>query len=821
MRGDDKVTLMFSDKEEFKEAFKAKLETKLGKKAEEATERDAYKALGALVQERISRNWVKTNQDYRTNKNKQVYYFSMEFLMGRLLGNNLLNLKMLSLVEEGLDDLGLNLTSLEEKEHDAGLGNGGLGRLAACFLDSLASLELAGHGYGIRYRYGMFEQHIIDGQQVELPDHWLSQDFIWEVRRPEEAVEVRFGGNVEAVKNESGPLHFEYKNYEQVQAVPYDVPIAGYNNDTVNTLRLWSAEPIVENTLRKAEIENNSASFLDYKRELESISSFLYPDDSTDEGKRLRLKQEYFLVSAGVQSVIRSFERLDLPWTSFPDKAALHINDTHPALVIPELMRILMDEKGLGWEEAWDLTQSSVSYTNHTTLSEALEAWPVDMVRSLLPRIFMIIDEINERFCQDLWRTYPGDFDRIADLAIVADGQVKMAHLSIVGSHSVNGVAKLHTEILKKREMKRFYDTFPERFNNKTNGITHRRWLMHANKPLSSAITEAIGDSWMEQPKRLEDLLNKQEDHPFLDRLHDIKQENKQKLVDWVQETQGIAVDPASIFDVHIKRLHGYKRQLLNALHIMHLYNEIKSDPTLDIVPRTFFFGAKAASSYHFAKKVIQLINRIAHVVNNDRDVKDKIKVVFLPNYSVSIAERVIPASNVSEQISTASKEASGTGNMKFMMNGALTVGTMDGANVEIHDLVGDDNIYTFGMSSEEVLEYYRNGSYSSREIYENDSRVRHTLDQLVHYSPFSKGETDFQEIYDALLTYNDEFFVLKDFASYLFTQQKVSRDYLNQREWNKKSLINIAKSGKFSSDRTIQEYATDIWQIQRTRMLK
>ncbi|MFZ0370177.1 MAG: glycogen/starch/alpha-glucan phosphorylase, partial [Halobacillus sp.] len=554
---------------------------------------------------------------------------------------------------------------------------------------------------------------------------------------------------------------------------------------------------------------------------LESISSFLYPDDSTDEGKRLRLKQEYFLVSAGVQSVIRSFERLDLPLTSFPDKAALHINDTHPALVIPELMRILMDEKGLGWEEAWDVTQSSVSYTNHTTLSEALESWPVDMVRSLLPRIFMIIEEINERFCQDLWRTYPGDFDRIADLAIVADGQVKMAHLSIVGSHSVNGVAKLHTEILKKREMKRFYDTFPERFNNKTNGITHRRWLMHANKPLTSAITEAIGDSWIEQPKRLEDLLNKQEDHAFLDRLHDIKQENKQNLVDWVQETQGIAVDPASIFDVHIKRLHGYKRQLLNALHIMHLYNEIKSDPTLDIVPRTFFFGAKAASSYHFAKKVIQLINRIAHVVNNDRDVKDKIKVVFLPNYSVSIAERVIPASNVSEQISTASKEASGTGNMKFMMNGALTVGTMDGANVEIHDLVGDDNIYTFGMSSEEVLEYYRNGSYSSREIYENDSRVRHTLDQLVHYSPFSKGETDFQEIYDALLTYNDEFFVLKDFASYLFTQQKVSRDFLNQREWNKKSLINIAKSGKFSSDRTIQEYATDIWQIQRTRMLK
>ncbi|WP_035507758.1 glycogen/starch/alpha-glucan phosphorylase [Halobacillus karajensis] len=812
---------MFSDKEEFKSEFKAQLENQLGKTIDSASEFDTYRALGSLIQEKINKNWLKTNQEYKKHKTKQVYYFSMEFLMGRLLGNNLLNLHVLALVEEGLADLGLSLSELENKESDAGLGNGGLGRLAACFLDSLASLELAGHGCGLRYRYGMFDQHIIDGKQVEFPDYWLSKGFIWEVRRPEDSIEVRFGGHVSSNRDKDGKLHFKYENYQPVQAVPYDVPVVGYHNDTVNTLRLWSAEPTVEDTMTKAEREGEFGHFLAHKRSLESISDFLYPDDSTEEGKSLRLKQEYFLVSAGVQSVVRSFERLGLPWSCFPDKVALHINDTHPALVIPELMRILMDEKGMGWEEAWDVTQASVSYTNHTTLSEALESWPVGLVRSLLPRIFMIINEINERFCQALWKTYPGEFDRIADLAIVADGQVKMAHLSIVGSHSINGVAKLHTDILKEREMKRFYNTFPERFNNKTNGITHRRWLMHANRPLSSAITEAIGDRWMTEPKELIQLLKYKDDLAFLDRLHEIKQENKAAFAHWIKETQGITIDPSSIFDVQIKRLHGYKRQLLNALHIMHLYNELKSDPTFDIVPRTFIFGAKAAPSYHFAKKVIQLINRIASVVNNDPDVRDYIKVVFLPNYSVSMAEKMIPASNVSEQISMATKEASGTGNMKLMMNGALTVGTMDGANVEIHDLVGHDNIYIFGLSSEEVWDYYRNGSYSSRAVYDNDERVRHTLDQLIHYSPFSKGERDFQEIYDALLTYNDEYFVLKDFASYLFTQRKVSQDYQRKRQWNLKSLVNISQSGVFSSDRTIQEYAREIWDIQRVQTLK
>ncbi|WP_226582519.1 glycogen/starch/alpha-glucan phosphorylase [Halobacillus litoralis] len=812
---------MFSDKEEFKAEFKVQLEDRLGKTLETASDFDTYRALGSLITEKINKNWIRTNQEYKFSKTKQVYYFSMEFLMGRLLGNNLLNMNVLSLVEEGLDDLGLSLSKLEEKESDAGLGNGGLGRLAACFLDSLASLELAGHGYGIRYKYGMFDQHIMDGKQVEFPDYWLSKEFIWEVRRPDEAIEVRFNGHVSSTRNKDGKLHFKYENYEPIQAVPYDVPVVGYNNETVNTLRLWSAEPTVENTMSKAEREGEFGHFLDHKRSLESISNFLYPDDSTEDGKRLRLKQEYFLVSAGVQSVVRSFEKLGVPWESFPDKVALHINDTHPALVIPELMRILMDEKGVGWEQAWEITQASVSYTNHTTLSEALESWPVGMVRSLLPRIFMIIHEINERFCQELWRTFPGDFERIADLAIVADGQVKMAHLSIVGSHSINGVARLHTEILKQREMKRFYNTFPDRFNNKTNGITHRRWLMHSNRPLTALINETIGEEWIHEPKQLTKLMNRKDDLAFLDRLDEIKHKNKVDFSNWVRDTQGITVNPNSIFDVHIKRLHGYKRQLLNALHIMHLYNELKSNPSMEIAPRTFFFGAKAAPSYHFAKKVIQLINRIAEVVNKDPDVNDYIKVVFLPNYSVSMAERIIPASNVSEQISMATKEASGTGNMKFMMNGAVTIGTMDGANVEIHELVGDDNIYIFGLRSDEVWDHYNHGSYSSREMYNSDERIRHTLDQLIHYSPFSKGETEFQEIYDALLTYNDEYFVLKDFAGYLLSQQKVGQDYQRKRQWNLKSLVNIAQSGVFSSDRTIQEYARDIWNIQRVKALK
>ncbi|UOQ95419.1 glycogen/starch/alpha-glucan phosphorylase [Halobacillus shinanisalinarum] len=812
---------MFNSKEEFIQVFSEKIETELGKGVETATELDAYRSLGALVKDRVNKNWLRTNHQYLSDQNKQVYYFSMEFLMGRLLGNNLLNMQLLSLVKEGLADLGFSLTSLEEQEHDAGLGNGGLGRLAACFLDSLASLGLAGHGYGIRYKYGMFDQAIIDGYQVELPDQWLANEFIWEIRRPEQSLEVRFGGHVHSKINADGTLTFEHVGHEQVQAVPYDVPVIGYNNETVNTLRLWSAEASQEDTVKRASQQDELGNFLTHKRSLEEMSDFLYPDDSHEEGRKLRLKQEYFLVSAGVQSAIRSFEHLNLPLSSFPEKVSLHINDTHPALVIPELMRVLIDVKELGWEEAWTITQASVSYTNHTTLSEALETWPVDFVRTLLPRLHMIIEEINERFCQKLWSQNPGDFDRIARLAIIADGQVKMAHLAIVGSHSVNGVAKLHTEILKTREMKHFYAVFPERFNNKTNGITHRRWLIHANKQLADHITEVIGDRWVTKPERLRDLLGEKDDSAFLDQLGRIKQQKKQELASFIKEYNGTAVDTDSIFDVHIKRLHGYKRQLLNALHIMYIYHELKSNPSFEMAPRTFIFAAKAAPSYHFAKKVIKLITRVADVVNNDPLVNRQMKVVFLENYSVSLAERIIPATDISEQISTASKEASGTGNMKFMMNGALTLGTLDGANVEIHDLVGDEGIYTFGLSSEDVLSYGQNGGYSSREVYESDERVRRTLDQLVHYSPFSKGETEFRDLYESLLAYNDEYFVVKDFASYVATQQRIGYDYQQKQNWNAKSLLNIAHSGRFSSDRTIQEYAQNIWNIRPVRTLK
>ncbi|GGD02057.1 glycogen/starch/alpha-glucan phosphorylase [Pontibacillus salipaludis] len=811
---------MFSSKEEFKEVFVKNLESETGKTKDQATEQDAYRALSHLVRERLLQKWKETEQAYQTSGKKQVYYFSMEFLMGRLLGNNLLNMGVLNVVEEGLMDLGLTLPILEEKEADAGLGNGGLGRLAACFLDSLASLRLAGHGVGLRYRNGMFTQRFVNGQQVELPDHWLQDGYMWEVRRDEAAVEVQFGGEIESYEDKDGDLHFTYKNSQSIRAVPYDLPVVGYEEKSVNTLRLWSAEPAEEDLLNKAQIEQAHGNFIGHQRDLEEITSFLYPDDSHEEGKKLRLKQEYFLVSAGLQSIIAQFEELDLPWTDFSERVALHINDTHPALIVPELMRIFMDVKGLGWEEAWSITQSSVSYTNHTTLSEALETWPVDVIRTLVPRIFMIIEEINERFCQSLWEQDPGDFDRIAQLAIIADGTVKMAHLSIVGSHSVNGVARLHTDILKKREMKAFYEAFPERFNNKTNGITHRRWLLHANPSLSELITNTVGEGWKRQPNRMKELLAYREDGTFLDELHQIKQQNKVNLAQWIEKDHGIAVNPDSIFDVHIKRLHGYKRQLLNALHIMHLYNELKANPSKEMTPRTFIFGAKAAPGYYFAKKVIKLINTIAEVVNHDPDTKDTIKVVFMEDYSVSLAEKIIPATNVSEQISTASKEASGTGNMKLMMNGALTLGTMDGANVEIHEAVGNDAIYTFGLSSEEVLSYYQTGIYDAMEMYNHDKRIRRVVDQLYHYSPFSKGDTTFHELYHALITHNDEYFLLKDFNSYVAAQEEISHDYLNQRKWNEMSLLNIAHSGAFSSDYTIQNYADDIWKISEAKML-
>ncbi|KGX91556.1 glycogen phosphorylase [Pontibacillus halophilus JSM 076056 = DSM 19796] len=812
---------MFSSKEDFKQAFGLKLDQEFGKSIQQATDQDAYQTVSLLVKEQLVQKWKDTEDLYRGQSQKEVYYFSMEFLMGRLLGNNLLNMGALKIVEEGLQELGLSLSSIEEEEDDAGLGNGGLGRLAACFLDSLASLGFAGHGVGLLYRNGMFTQRFVDGNQVELPDMWLQGGYVWHVRREEEAVHVKFGGEIHSDEDDDGVLRFLSRGAVTVRAVPYDVPVVGSDMKVVNTLRLWAAEPNEEDLLHKASVNGDYHHFIGHQASLEEITSVLYPDDSHEEGQKLRLKQEYFLVSAGLQNIVSQFKEKGLAWSEFPNHVSLHINDTHPALLIPELMRILMDEEWLGWEEAWEITQASVSYTNHTTLSEALETWPVDLVRALLPRIFMIIEELNERFCQSLWDTYPGDFDRIAELAIIADGRVKMAHLSIVGSHSVNGVAKLHTEILKKREMKRFYETYPERFNNKTNGITHRRWLLHANPKLSSLINEAIGEEWVKHPEQLKQLLKYQEDSQFLLKLNEVKQYNKNRLASWIYDHSGVMVNAESIFDVHIKRLHGYKRQLLNALHIMYLYNQLKANPGMDLAPRTFIFGAKAAPSYHFAKKVIKLINTLADVINHDRDVNEKLKVVFVENYSVSSAQQIIPAANVSEQISLASKEASGTGNMKLMMNGAVTLGTMDGANVEIYDAVGNDAIYTFGLSSEEVLSYDRTGGYKAKEVYEDDARIRYVLDQFRHFSPFSKGNTEFQELYDALITYNDQYFLLKDFDGYVAAQHRIQRDYQDKERWNVMSLSNIAHSGGFSSDYTIQQYAEEIWKLQSVNVLK
>ena len=808
---------MFNNKELFKAAFKEQLVSRLGKSIEEVTAGDIYKILGTLIRESIGREWAETNQAYKAQQEKQVYYFSMEFLIGRLLGNNLLSLGMLETVREGLQELGWSLDEIEEQEPDAGLGNGGLGRLAACFLDSLASLQYAGHGCGIRYKYGLFEQKIIDGHQVELPDDWLQKSNVWEERRADKRVEVRFWGQVE-VREENGRTHFDTVHYEKVWAVPYDVPVIGYGGDHVNTLRLWSAESATDPSKMRMDGQNSYYKFLEYNRSVESISEFLYPDDSGYEGKLLRLKQQYFLCSAGLQSVLRTFDKLELPYGELPDKIAVHINDTHPTLVIPELMRILIDEKGFGWDEAWDLTTRTVSYTNHTLLSEALEKWPVHMVRELLPRVYMIVEEINKRFCGMLLERYPDRQDLVSQVAIIESDQVKMAHLAIVGSYSVNGVAGLHTELLKRNVMKPFYDLFPERFNNKTNGITHRRWLMHANPELSRLISESIGTGWIKHPHQLLGLESFRTDPAFREQIMSIKRGNKLRLAAYIGQKQGVTVDPDSIFDVQVKRLHGYKRQLMNILHVMHLYNEIKDHPSVDRVPRTFIFGAKAAPGYYLAKSIIKLINVVADVVNKDPLVNGKLKVLFLENYSVSLAEKIIPAANVSEQISTAGKEASGTGNMKFMMNGAITIGTLDGANVEMHEMLGHDNMFLFGLRSEEVLDYYRYGGYLARDMYNQDPRIKRVMDQLISSGPFCCHEREFGLIYQSILDHNDEFFVLKDFGSYVDTQAAIDEAYLNPQDWASKSIVNIAHAGHFSSDCTINRYASDIWDIRPVR---
>jgi len=801
------VKCMFSNKEAFKRHFLQRLEMMCGKSFAESTKEDQFDTLGHMIREYVSKDWINTNERYRAADERQVYYLSIEFLLGRLLRHNLMNLGIEELVEEGLHDLGIDLKQIEDVESDAGLGNGGLGRLAACFLDSLASLNFPGHGCGIRYKHGLFEQKIIEGFQVELPELWLRHGQVWEVRKADLAIEVPFWGNVKVLE-ENGRLVFQHTNAEKISAVPYDIPVAGFKNETVNTLRLWNAEPSPFPFHKD---------ILKYKRETESVSEFLYPDDTHDEGKILRLKQQYFLVCASISSIVRGYLKKHDSLHDFHHHVCIHINDTHPVLAIPELMRILMDVGGLGWDEAWDITTRTISYTNHTTLSEALETWPIRIFQPLLPRIYMIVNEINERFCQKLWQLFPGDWKRIERMAIIAHDQVKMAHLALVGSYSVNGVAALHTEILKKREMKDFYQIFPEKFNNKTNGITHRRWLLKSNPMLADLITEAIGSSWVRQPEELSRLLEYQNDSVFLTQLDEIKKHNKQKLASRIQAQTGILIDSSTIFDVQVKRLHAYKRQLLNVLHIMHIYNRIKEDPQYLFYPRTFIFGAKASPGYYYAKKIIKLINTVAEKVNNDPAVHDRLKVIFLENYRVSLAEEIFPAADVSEQISTASKEASGTGNMKFMMNGALTVGTLDGANVEIKERVGEDNIFIFGLKADEVLNYQ---GYRSVEFFHYDKRIRKVVEQLTN-GFFADVDDEFEAIYDSLLMQNDQYFVLRDFDSYVNIQKKVGQTYINREKWLKMSLMNIAQSGYFSSDRTIKEYVDDIWKIDQADYTK
>lgn len=798
------------DKNSFKRDYNNKFVQLHGKELKEGNNQQKYEALGSLVRDYVISTWMDTNNRYNQTGEKQVYYFSMEFLLGRLLGDFLLNLGIRDICREALSELDIDLEEIENLEHDQGLGNGGLGRLAACFLDSMASLNIAGHGCGIRYKYGFFEQKIVDCQQVEASDNWLREGNVWEIKKQDKAEIVKFGGSIIS-DYVNGKLTFTHVNYEPVLAVPYDTPIVGYENEVVNTLRLWSAEPVSNEFDFSSFSRGDFLKAISYKNSVEAISLVLYPEDSFYEGKMLRLKQQYFFVSAGIQSIVRHYKKHKGDIKLLDEKIAIHINDTHPTLAIPELMRILLDEEGLSWENAWRITQNTISYTNHTILAEALEKWPVDMFKSLLPRIYMIIEEINRRYCEELWNKYLGQWDKISRMAIIGDGYVRMANLAIVGSHSVNGVAKLHTEILKKREMSDFYYLYPSKFNNKTNGITHRRWLIRSNPKLTKLLVDTIGDSFIKHPTDLENFKNYLDDPGVLEKLGQIKKDNKERLAQEIYKSNGIVIDTNSIFDVQIKRIHAYKRQTLNCLRIMDLYNKLIENPNLDIIPRTFIFAGKAAPGYYLAKNIIELICRVAETVNNDPRVNDKIKVVMLENYQVSLAEKIIPATDLSEQISTTTKEASGTSNMKFMMNGAITIATLDGANIEIKDEVGEDNIVIFGLNAEEVLNYHKQGGYSSWDVCNNDPRLQRLTNDLIN-GKYCSDKDRFRTIYENLLTYNDEFFVLKDFDAYLAAQDKVNKLYMNKEKWQRMCGVNIAHSGIFSSDRTIQEYATGIW---------
>ena len=812
-------------KEAFKKSVKDNVKFLYRKTIEEATQEQIFQAVSYTVKDVIIDNWLETQKAYDEQDPKIVYYMSMEFLMGRALGNNLINLCAYGEVKEALVELGFDLNCIEDQEPDPALGNGGLGRLAACFLDSLATLNYAAYGCGIRYHYGMFKQQIKDGYQIEVPDNWLKNGYPFELRRPEYAKEVHFGGYVRAEYDaEKGATRFIHEGYQAVKAIPYDMPITGYDNDVVNTLRIWDAEPIVD-------FELDSFDKGDYKKAVEqenlarNIVEVLYPNDNHYAGKELRLKQQYFFVSASLQEAIAKYKKKHDDIHKLYEKVTFQMNDTHPTVAVAELMRILMDEEGLGWDEAWEITTKSVAYTNHTIMSEALEKWPIELFSRLLPRVYQIIEEINRRFIAEIQAKYPGNYEKIKKMAIIYDGQVKMAHLAIAAGYSVNGVARLHTEILKNQELRDFYEMMPEKFNNKTNGITQRRFLLHANPLLADWITEHIGPDWITDLSQLKKLKVYADDEKALQEFMNIKFKNKERLAKYILEHNGVEVDPHSIFDVQVKRLHEYKRQLLNILHVIYLYNQIKMHPEMEFYPRTFIFGAKASAGYATAKKIIKLINSVADVVNNDASINGKIKVVFIENYRVSNAEIIFAAADVSEQISTASKEASGTGNMKFMLNGAPTLGTMDGANVEIVEEVGAENAFIFGLSSDEVINYENNGGYDPNVIYNTDEEIRQVLMQLIN-GTFSSDTELFRDLYDSLLTNKntdraDRYFILADFRSYADAQKRVEEAYKDEKGWAKKALLNTACSGKFTSDRTIQEYVDDIWHLDKVIVRK
>ena len=807
------------DKEMFKRSVLYNVKTLFRKDIAEASKQQIFQAVSYAVKDAIMDAWIATQKAYEEQDPKTVYYMSMEFLMGRALGNNLINLTYYDEVKEALEELGCDLNVIEDEEPDAALGNGGLGRLAACFLDSLATLGYSAYGCGIRYRYGMFKQKIVDGYQVEVPDQWLKNGNPFELRRPEYAKEVKFGGYIET-SYVNGNYHFEHKNYQSVLAVPVDMPIVGYGNNIVNTLRVWDAEAI--NNFQLDQFNKG-----DYQRAVEqenlakNLIEVLYPNDNHMAGKELRLKQQYFFISASVQAAVEKYKKNHDDIRKFHEKVTFQLNDTHPTVAVAELMRILMDEEGLSWDEAWDVTSRTCAYTNHTIMAEALEKWPIELFSRLLPRVYQIVDEINRRFCAEIEKKYPGNREKVRKMAIIQDGQVKMAHLAIAAGYSVNGVAALHTEILKNQELKDFYEMMPEKFNNKTNGITQRRFLLHGNPLLAKWVTAHIGDEWITDLAQIKKLAIYADDEKAQQEFMNIKYQNKVRLAKYIKEHNGIDVDPRSIFDVQVKRLHEYKRQLLNILHVMYLYNQIKDHPEKDFYPRTFIFGAKAAAGYDRAKLTIKLINSVADVINNDKSINGKLKVVFIEDYRVSNAELIFAAADVSEQISTASKEASGTGNMKFMLNGAVTIGTMDGANVEIVEEVGAENAFIFGMSSDEVIAYEKAGGYDANYIFNNDQDIRRVLMQLINGQYAPNDPERFRPLYNALLVdggYNrpDPYFILKDFRSYAEAQTRVEAAYRDEKGWARSAMLNTACSGKFTSDRTIQQYVDEIWHLDK-----